>query len=140
MSGLESGLPHLGGVRLAELGEMRIVVPGPGNTRRRTLETYFASNDVRVERLAELDSMLGTLDLVATTPWVTVVPGIMMASETMRRQFTVSRLADPSLPLDLALIEPVRRSLAAPASAFLRVLEEEAARLNRVWDEAVAPA
>ena len=140
VSGAGSGLPHGGGVRLAGLGPLRIMVPGPGNTRRGTLESYFASNDVRVERMAELDSMLGTLDLVATTGWVTVVPGIMMASETTRRQFTVCRLADPPLMLDLALIEPVRRSLAAPAAAFLRVLEEEAARLNQVWDEAPAPA
>lgn len=140
VSGPTSGLPHLGGVRLAGLGPLRIVAPGPGNTRRRTLETYFASNDVAVERLVELDSMLGTLDLVATARWVTVVPGIMMASETTRRQFTVSPLADPSLPLDLALIEPVRRSLAAPAAAFLLVLEEEAMRLNRVWEAAAAPA
>lgn len=137
VSRLDSGLPHLGGVRLAALGPLRLVVPGPRNTRRQTIETYLASNDVRVERLAELDAMLGTLDLVATTGWVTILPGIMMASDAddpARRQFTVSPLVDPPLTLDLVMIEPARAALSAAAAAFLAVLEEETTRLNRVWD------
>ncbi|MBW8267975.1 LysR family transcriptional regulator [Caldovatus aquaticus] len=143
VSRLDSGLPHLGGVRLRDLGPLRLVVPGPRNTRRQTIETYLTSNDVPVERLAELDAMLGTLDLVASTGWVTILPGIMMASEAgapARRQFTVSPLAAPPLALDLVLIEPARRALSAAAAAFLAVLEEETARLNRVWDAVAAPA
>jgi DNA-binding transcriptional LysR family regulator len=134
VSAADSDLPHMGQVRLADLGPLRLALPGPRNTRRQTLETYFASNGVQVERLMELDAMLGTLDLVSTARWMTVLPAIMMANEAQRRHFTVSRLADPSLMLELVLIQPLRRSLSGPAAAFLAVLEEETARLNAGWD------
>jgi len=136
-----SDLPHLAPVRLAELGPLKLVVPGKANTRRRLLETYFASNGVAIERLLELDAMLGTLDFVGRTDWVTVLPGIMMAEEAERRLFTVNPIVDPTFSLDLVLIEPSRRSLSAGAAAFLDMLQDEAVQLNRRWaavPEAVA--
>jgi DNA-binding transcriptional LysR family regulator len=118
---------------LAALGPLKVVVPGKANTRRRLLETYFASNGVEVERLLELDAMLGTLDFVARTDWVTVLPGIMMADNGEPRLFTVNPIVDPSFSLDLVLIEPSRRPMSAGAEAFLAMLEDEAADLNRRW-------
>jgi LysR family transcriptional regulator, nitrogen assimilation regulatory protein len=133
VSSAGSGLTHLQPVRLSELGPLKIVVPGKANTRRRLLETYFASNGVEVERLIELDAMLGTLDFVARTDWVTVLPGIMMADEGAPRLFTVNPVVEPTFSLDLVLIEPSRRPMSAGAKAFLDMLEGETLRLNRRW-------
>ena len=66
-------------VRLAALSPVKLVLPGRPNTRRHTLETYCAANGISIERLIELDAMLATLDLVARSDWMTVLPGIMMA-------------------------------------------------------------
>jgi DNA-binding transcriptional LysR family regulator len=133
VSSAHSGFTHLEPVRLAELGSLKLVVPGKANTRRRLLETYFASNGVSIERLLELDAMLGTLDFVGRTDWVTVLPGIMMAEEGEPRPFTVNPIVDPTFSLDLVLIEPSRRSMSAGAEAFLDMLEDEAVQLNRRW-------
>jgi DNA-binding transcriptional LysR family regulator len=138
VSAARSGLAHLKPVRLAELGPLRIVVPGKANTRRRLLETYFASNGVEVERLIELDAMLGTLDFVARTDWVTVLPGVMMADDGGPRLFTVNPIVDPAFTLDLVLIEPSRRPMSAGAKAFLDMLENETLQLNRRWTDASA--
>ena len=133
VSSARSRLTHLAPVRLAALGPLKIVVPGKANTRRRLLETYFASNGVDVERLLELDAMLGTLDFVSRTEWVTVLPGIMMADESEPRLFTVNPIIDPTFSLDLVLIEPSRRPMSAGAKAFLDMLESETVQLNRRW-------
>jgi DNA-binding transcriptional LysR family regulator len=127
------GLPHLAPVRLAELGSLKIVVPSGQNTRRLSLETYFSSNNVRVDRVLELDAMLGTLDLVANSDWVTVLPGVMMANDIENRNYQVNPLADPSLETDLVLIEPARQPLSDAAQAFLIKLEQETQRLNALW-------
>ncbi len=121
-------------LRLSELGPLKLVVPGQANTRRRLLETYFASNGVGVERLLELDAMLGTLDFVSRTDWMTVLPGLMMADNNEPRLFTINPIVDPPFSLDLVLIEPSRRPMSAGAEAFLRMLEDEAVRLNRRWE------
>lgn len=135
VSSARSGLPHLKPLRLSKLGPMKLVVPGQANTRRRLLETYFASNGVKVERLLELDAMLGTLDFISRTDWMTVLPGLMMADDNEPRLFTINPIVDPSFMLDLVLIEPSRRPISARAEAFLDLLEEEAIRLNRRWEK-----
>jgi LysR family nitrogen assimilation transcriptional regulator len=121
-------------VRSADLGALRLVVPSRANTRRQSIETYFTSNGVGIDRLIELDAMLGTLDLVARSEWVAVLPGIMMASEQEPDALTINPLAGPPLILDLMLIEPARRSISPLAAAFFDILETEARRINRRWD------
>jgi DNA-binding transcriptional LysR family regulator len=138
VSGVKRGLRHMAPVRLADLGPLKIVVPGRQNARRWNLETYWSSNGVSIERLLELDAMLGTLDFVASTDWVTILPGLMMAQDAASpeaRSLVVNPLADPPLGLDLVLIEPARRPLSAAAEAFLDVLDEETRRLTAPWQE-----
>ena len=131
------GLAHGAPVRLAGLSPVKLVLPGRGNTRRHTLETYCAANGVSIERLIELDAMLATLDLVARSDWMTVLPGIMMALDD-GRQHRVNPLAEPPFWLDLVLIEPSQRTMTAAARAFLAQLEAEAQRLNLRWTADVA--
>jgi DNA-binding transcriptional LysR family regulator len=133
VSAPDAARTHLAPVRLASQGPLKVVVPGKINTRRRLLETYFASNGVEIERLLELDAMLGTLDFVSRTDWVTVLPGIMMADQTEQRLFTVNPIVDPAFSLDLVLIEPSRRPLGPAAQAFFEMLEAGAAELNERW-------
>ena len=133
VSSAKSSLGHLKVLAPAEMGPLKLVVPSTANTRRRSIETYLASNGVEVERLLELDAMLGTLDFVARTDWAAVLPGIMMAHEARSRQFTVNPISPPPFSLDLVLIEPARRPMSAGAKAFLDILEQESTRLNKVW-------
>jgi LysR family transcriptional regulator, nitrogen assimilation regulatory protein len=136
VAGARCARTHLAPVRLAELPPLNLVVPSKANTRRHLIETYLASNGVQVERLIELDAMLGTLDFVARSEWVTILPALMMATETRPRQYTVNPIMTPAFGLDLVLIEPSRRPMSAGAQAFLAMLQEESSRLNRRWERA----
>jgi DNA-binding transcriptional LysR family regulator len=133
VSGRGSALKHLTPTRLGDLGALKLVVPSKANTRRRLIETYLASNGVAVARLLELDAMLGTLDFVARTDWVTILPSLMMASEMRARLFTVNPIVSPPFALDLVLIEPSRRPMSPAAQAFLQLLEDESIRITQTW-------
>jgi LysR family transcriptional regulator, nitrogen assimilation regulatory protein len=126
-------LEHMTPVRLGDLEPLNLVLPSPENTRRRTLETYLASNRVKVQRVLELDSMFGTLDLVANTDWVSILPAIMMAPDIDRDLFTINTIVEPRLMLDLVLVEPMRQPMGPMAETFLRLLEDETARTNARW-------
>jgi len=134
VSSRRSELKHLAPARLAKLGPLKLVVPSKANTRRHLIETYLASNGVEVARMLELDAMLGTLDFVARTEWVAILPALIMATERRQRQFTINPIAEPAFSLDLVLIEPARRPMTPIVHAFLAMLEEESRRLNKVWD------
>ena len=132
--GPAAGIANLSPVRLADLGAMKIVLPGPDNTRRQTLATYFATHRVEVARTMELDAMMGTLDYVAGSDWVTVLPGVMMAGGSDSERFRVNPIAGPRLDLDLVSIEPSRRALSPAAAEFYALLEAQTRRLNGMWD------
>ena len=124
---------HAVPVRLRDLGSLSVVLPGPANTRRRTVETYLQSNGVTVARVITLDAMLATLDLVATTGWVAVLPGVMMARDRVQQRHSVRPLADPPLLLDLVTIEASRQPLSPAAAEFRRVLLETTEAASRAW-------
>jgi DNA-binding transcriptional LysR family regulator len=126
-------LRHLEPVKLKSLGSLRLVVPGTQNTRRRSIETYLAANGLRCERVLELDAMLGTLDFVARTDWVTILPGIMMAADIEQPTVTINPIVDPVFTLDLVVIEPSRRGMSLAARSFLEMLQVESERLEQPW-------
>ena len=125
---------HLTPVRLSALGPLKLVLPSQVNTRRALLETYMASNGVQIERMLEMDSMMGTLDFVASSDWRSVVPAIMLAADMEGLPLSVQPIVDPVQPLHLVLIEPSRHVLSAPARTFLDLLREEAEHLNQAWN------
>jgi DNA-binding transcriptional LysR family regulator len=79
--------------------------------------------------------MLGTLDLVAGSDWVTILPGVMMANDIRTRYYVINPLNQPPLDTDLVLIEPARQPLSPAAETFLAVLEQETTRLNDLWTQ-----
>lgn len=129
---------HLDPVRLKDLAVRSFVVPGPQNTRRNSIEIYLAANGVKYDRLLELDAMLGTLDFVARSDWLTILPGVMMASDIKQRQVTINPIVDPVFILDLVMIEPSRRPMSPAARNFLRILQIETKRLEEPWSPYLA--
>lgn len=130
VSGPTSAQKQFSRVRLIDQKRLKIALPAQSNTRRATLDSYFAANGVTFDRVIELDAMMGTLDYVSNTDWVTILPAIMIAAELKLRPFVVNPIVDPPLSLDLVAIEPARKVMTPPARAFFDILSEEAARVN----------
>ena len=126
-------------VSLASLGPLKVVLPGKQNTRRRNIETYFTTNGVNVARRLEMDAMMGTLEFVAATDWVVVLPFVMMSSDIDRDRFDIRPLADPPMYSDFILIEPSRKLMTPAAALFASVLKAEAERTTALFRDRVAP-
>lgn len=117
---------HLTPICLKQSQLLKIVVPGPQNTRRRTIETYCATHGVSIERRLQLDAMMGTLDFVASSEWVAILPGVMMVNDLDGARFDIRPLDQPALYSDFVLIEPTRRVLSPAAAMFAAILRETA--------------
>lgn len=127
------GMPaHGDPVRLGDLPDLRLVVPGMANARRPMLEQYFATHGVTVAARLEFDTMLGTLDLVARSDWRAVLPGVFIARDVASGAFTLNPVANPPMVLDLMLVEPERQPLSAAAGAFLDALRSVTDEANVV--------
>jgi LysR family transcriptional regulator, nitrogen assimilation regulatory protein len=137
ISGRRRGLTRLAPVRLAECKPLKIVIPGPDNIRRRNLETYFLTHGVEVDAMLEMDAMIGTLELVARSDWVTVLPSLISVNDIHKGELVVNPIVDPPLYDEFVLIQPARRTLSAQARLFLERFEAEVARIQAVWGKAI---
>src|SRR4051812_41889400 len=138
LSGKARGLKPLKPVRLASFSPLKLVMPGVQNVRRRNLDTYFQTNGITVAALIEMDAMTGTLEFVAASDWVTVLPSLICVNDIAAGDIIVSPI-DPPLPAEFIVIEPARRVLSVQARLFLERLEAEVARIRAVWRKKLKP-
>ncbi len=122
-------------VKLSEAGPLKVVLPGIQNTRRRNIETYFATNGVAVAQRLELDAMMGTLQFVAASDWVAILPFVMMASDLDGGEFDVRPLEDPPFFSEFVLIEPARKVMSPAAALFAEILKTETEQSQQIFRE-----
>jgi DNA-binding transcriptional LysR family regulator len=140
LSSPRRGLTPLAPVRLADLNPLKVVVPGPENVRRRNLDTYFQTHGVEVAAMLEMDAMIGTLEFVARSDWVTVLPSLISVNDIATGELVVNPIAAPSLYAEFVLIQPARRTLSTQARLFLERFEAEIGHIQNVWAEALRPS
>lgn len=138
ISGPRRELTPLAPLRLSEVTPLKIVVPGPDNIRRRNLDTYFQSHGVEVEAMLEMDAMIATLEFVARSDWVTVLPSVISVNDIGRGELIVNPIAEPELHAEFVVIQPTRRTLSTQARMFLERFEQQVAQIHQVWDSAIA--
>jgi len=138
ISGPRAGFTPLAPLRLAECRPLKIVVPGPDNIRRRNLETYFQAHGVEIAAMLEMDAMIATLEFVARSDWVTILPSVISVNDISRGELIVNPIVGPELHAEFVVIQPTRRTLSTQARMFLARFEQEVAHIHEVWDAAIA--
>ena len=124
-----NGLTPLVPVQLSTLKPLNIIVPARSNTRYGRLNEYFTTHGVAINRMMELDSMMGTLELVAMGEWVSILPQMLCGNEKDGSQRSLHPVSDPELYSDFVMIAPSRRPLSPQAEYVLEALRAEFAAL-----------
>jgi len=140
LSGPRAGFKPLEPLRLADCKPLKIVLPGPDNIRRRNLETFFQTQGVAIDSLLEMDAMIATLEFVARSDFVTILPSVISVNDIGRGELIVNPLIEPELHAEFVVIEPTRRILSTQAHLFLQRFEQEVAHIHQVWEAAIASA
>jgi DNA-binding transcriptional LysR family regulator len=86
--------------------------------------------------MIEMDAMIGTLEFIAATDWVTVLPSIICVNDIESATLRVNPIADPPLYAEFVVVEPARQALSVQATLFLEKLESEVARIHDVFAQA----
>lgn len=130
ISSPRSGLPHGEPIRLRDIKDLHLVLP---TGRRPLLEQYLIDHNVRLaQRLSCFESVQGVMDLVRSSHWMTVLPGLFIADDLRRQRFTLNPLVDPMLWDDLLLVEPEREPLSSIAQAFIDLLSQATEAINTI--------
>lgn len=137
ISGRASGFVPLAPVILRECRPLKVVAPGPDNIRRRNQETYFQTHRVPIEAMLDMDAMIGTLEFVARTDWVAVLPSLICINDIRSRELIINPIVDPPLHAEFVVIRPSRRPLGLQAQLFLERFEAEVANIQDAWTDAL---
>jgi DNA-binding transcriptional LysR family regulator len=135
-----SSREHLAPVALCDAGPLRLILPSPGNARRARLDEYLRNVQARVEAVLEMDAMMGTLELIATSDWVSVLPATLCHADIEGGLRRVHPLADPPLTVDYVQIAAAASTLSPAAQAFATVLGEHIRRIGREWERRIGVA
>ncbi len=139
LSGKSLGLSPLDPIQLRKFKPLKIVVPGKHNVRRRNLETYFETHGVTIDAMLEMDAMIGTLEFVARSDWVTVLPSLISVNDIAKGDLVINPI-DPPLHAEFVVVHPARRTLSRQARLFLECFETEIACIQQIWAAARKPA
>jgi LysR family transcriptional regulator, nitrogen assimilation regulatory protein len=82
--------------------------------------------------------MIATLEFVARSDWVTVLPSVISVNDIGRGELIVNPISEPELHAEFVVIQPTRRTLSTQARMFLARFEAEVAHIHEVWDQAIA--
>lgn len=137
VSGPARGLRPLAPLRLRDLKPFKIVLPRPDNIRRRNLETYFQTHGVEIDAVLEMDAMIGTLEFVARSDWMAILPSIISVNDIAKDELIVNPIIDPVPYAEFVVIRPARRTLSTQARAFLERFEAEVEHIHKVWNDAI---
>jgi LysR family transcriptional regulator, nitrogen assimilation regulatory protein len=137
LSGSARGFKRLAPMRLQDCEPLKLVVPRPDNVRRRNLEVYLQTHGPEVAETIEMDAMIGTLEFVARTDWLTVLPGLICVNDIESGELVVNPI-DPPLFAEFVAITPARRPLSTQARLFLQQFETEVAHIEEIWRQAMA--
>ena len=120
-------------ISLKNLAPLKIVLPTKANIRRIKLEDYFTAHSIEIANIMEMDSMIGTLELVGSTDWVTILPYLICVPDTHSNLRHINPICEPNIYSDFVIIEPIGRSLTPQATFFLKLLKEEITSI--AWQE-----
>lgn len=110
---------------LKKLEIPKLVLPSRANARRVMIDTYIDTHGIEVGKILELDAMFGTLDLVANSDWITILPGILCIPDPKEGLRRIAPITGPELPVQYLRIEHSASPLNFAAQAFYDILLEE---------------
>ena len=91
-----SEFEHLKPIKLSKLDKIKIILPGVENSRRISLDEYFATHNIKIDKTLEMDGMIGTLEMVASSDWCAILPAVLCDLDILGNLRTLSPLTSPN--------------------------------------------
>ena len=126
-------LRHLEPVKLSDLPALKLVLPGRGNARRMAFENYAELHGIRIATIISMDAMIATLEFVAHSDFVTILPETICVSDIDGSLRSLHPIVNPPLTVDYVVIEPAASAMPRAAALFLAGIEMQYRLLKDRW-------
>ena len=100
VTGAATKRAHMEPIWLGEISPLRLILPTPANARRASLDAYLAGIDPVPDAILEMDAMMGTLELVASSDWIAILPATLCYPDLSGKALKIHPLIEPELVVD----------------------------------------
>jgi DNA-binding transcriptional LysR family regulator len=132
-----SSFRHLEPVNLSKINNLKVILPGTGNSRRIAQDQYFATHNIDVFKMLEMDGMIGTLEMVASSDWCAILPAALCDYDLSGDFRTLSPLISPPLITDYVIITSASKELSPVALLFSKRICKEIKYISEKLNEKV---
>ena len=115
--------PDISITRYGDIPPLKLVLPQPGGGAQ-ILHKFFKANGIPIGESLEIGSLTVSLDLVAQSDWVTILPRLLVTGRLHSSDLKLG-IIEPVLATDLLLISAARKVLSPVANAFLQTLRDQ---------------
>ena len=134
-----SEFEHLKPIKLSKLEKIKIILPGVENSRRISLDEYFATHNIKIDKTLEMDGMIGTLEMVASSDWCAILPAVLCDLDILGNLRTLSPLTSPNFTTEYVLITSASKELSSAAKLFSKKICDEIKSITEKMDQKVRP-
>ena len=134
-----SEFEHLMPIKLSKLDKIKIILPGVENSRRISLDEYFATHNIKIDKTLEMDGMIGTLEMVASSDWCAILPAVLCDLDIFGNLRTLSPLTSPNFTTEYVLITSASKELSSAAKLFSEKICDEIKSITEKMNQKVRP-
>ena len=134
-----SEFEHLTPIKLSKLDKIKIILPGVENSRRISLDEYFATHNINIDKTLEMDGMIGTLEMVASSDWCAILPAVLCDLDISGNLRTLSPLTSPNFTTEYVLITSASKELSSAAKLFSKKICDEIKSITEKMNQKVRP-
>ena len=134
-----SEFEHLKPIKLSKLDKIKIILPGVENSRRISLDEYFATHNIKIDKTLEMDGMIGTLEMVASSDWCAILPAVLCDLDITGNLRTLSPLTSPNFTTEYVLITSASKELSSAAKLFSEKICNEIKSITEKMNQKVRP-
>ena len=134
-----SEFEHLMPIKLSKLDKIKIILPGVENSRRISLDEYFATHNIKIDKTLEMDGMIGTLEMVASSDWCAILPAVLCDLDILGNLRTLSPLTSPNFTTEYVLITSASKELSSAAKLFSKKICDEIKSITEKMNQKVRP-
>jgi len=134
-----SEFEHLKPIKLSKLDKIKIILPGVENSRRISLDEYFATHNIKIDKTLEMDGMIGTLEMVASSDWCAILPAVLCDLDILGNLRALSPLTSPNFTTEYVLITSASKELSSAAKLFSKKICDEIKSITEKMNQKVRP-
>ena len=82
-------------------------------------------NNIKIDKTLEMDGMIGTLEMVASSDWCAILPAVLCDLDILGNLRTLSPLTSPNLMTEYVLITSASKELSSAAKLFSKKMCDE---------------